>query len=908
MEDVLITFLDSAEGGHEHFDHESLIERLKKNMAGAYNMVVSGPSNHRENAIMIDDINERLNNVIERRGRYTVDGIVANSATMSSVNPLLDAKYKEVTQLVGIDNQSSKLISMLSLQEDGEPKTKTMKIVSLVGPGGLGKTTLAKAMYDKLNRIKFRCTAFVPVGRDRELKEVFLNILMDLDKEYTGLKYRAFNQMQLINELREFLGSKRYLIVLDDIRKTKSWDELKLALAENNSESIIITTTRNSAVAEQADEIYKLQPLPYKKSRKLFYTRIFGGEGKCPDNQLDKLSDKILKKCNGVPLAIITMASLLVGKSREQWTEVCNSVAFHDKVNNHVTDTEWILSLSYYDLPAHLKTCLLYLSAFPEYDIIDKDSLIWKWIAEDFVHNKPGTGYFEVGEEYFNELINRRMIEPVESKYLCGFIVGCRVHDMVLDLLRIKLQQENFVTIFYNDEGTSLQRRVRRLVYQNSVMEATFYHDRHINQLHLRSLIACTCDHKGLSLLGFELLRVLALEGCSREGFIHLEHLESLIHLRYLGLRSTHINELPKRIGALKSLQTLDINDTSIKELPSSIGQATQLICLCAGMAKVPNGVIEKLTFMEELEISVHEDTVGKFVRELGNLRELRVLKAELDVTEKNMQSDFVQSLLNLHKIQNLDLSGHIKDIDQALCDTLVLPQTLQYLILLAIRFPSLPSSLINPSRLPKLSHLDLSCGSVSFTVGNEQHDVLAVDTETRKDAPAVMPNLERLEFQVHVDNLMHANGSSDNLGLEYLPLFQKVRVEFRCEYAFSDDVEKDEAALRKEVEVLHPNRPMLVMEMYGKNEMKRYVPAQCSHRLVVTVNDDLATEVQEDVNKSRGGSVAATQALAIEAIEMIKSMHPPKMYTSFNSAPALWETDGKKSLYHFAFTKYNGS
>jgi disease resistance protein RPM1 len=95
------------------------------------------------------------------------------------------------------------------------------------------------------------------------------------------------------------------------------------------------------------------------------------------------------------------MASLLVGKSMGEWLEVCDSTGFRDK------DTMGILSLSYYDLPLHLRTCLLYLSAFPEDAIIDKNSLIWRWIAEGFVLKKEGIGLFEDGEGYFNDLVNR---------------------------------------------------------------------------------------------------------------------------------------------------------------------------------------------------------------------------------------------------------------------------------------------------------------------------------------------------------------------------------------------------------------------------------------------------------------------------------------------------------------------
>ena len=112
---------------------------------------------------------------------------------------------------------------------------------------------------------------------------------------------------------------------------------------------------------------YNMEPLPYESSKELFYRRIFGSVGKCP-KQFVEVCAKIIKKCGGVPLAIITTSGLLANKVRniKDWYEYCDSIGLGLGSNPDMENMRKILSLSYYDLPAHLKTCLLYLSVFPE--------------------------------------------------------------------------------------------------------------------------------------------------------------------------------------------------------------------------------------------------------------------------------------------------------------------------------------------------------------------------------------------------------------------------------------------------------------------------------------------------------------------------------------------------------------
>ena len=266
----------------------------------------------------------------------------------------------------------------------------------------------------------------------------------------------------------------RYFIVIDDIWDLEAWNIIKCAFIDNNHGSRVITTTRILNVATETGDIYKLKPLSQHLSEELLYTRLFGGKDKCPFDQPAEVSRIFLQKCGGVPLAIITIASLLAGKPMKNWSKVFKSIGFGSGDNNtDVENTRKILSFSYYDLPCYLRPCLLHLSIYPEDYLIMKDKLIWQWVAEGFVNEEPGVSLFETGERYFNELLNRSMIQPVE--YHHSYIIdSCRIHDMVLDMICLLSKEQNFVTILdSNEEHTPSQCNARRLAVQKRVLPLT---------------------------------------------------------------------------------------------------------------------------------------------------------------------------------------------------------------------------------------------------------------------------------------------------------------------------------------------------------------------------------------------------------------------------------------------------
>ncbi|KAF8654926.1 hypothetical protein HU200_061355 [Digitaria exilis] len=206
MEDIVDTFIVRVEGASTVVADPDKVKRLLKKMGKLFSL--SKIKVRHDIAGAIEVIKKQLlQEIKERQARYKVDDVVARPST---IDPRLGTLYKDASQLVGIDEQRDRLIKMLSTGDNDESDSdKKTKIVSVVGFGGLGKTTLAKVVYEKLTEdIKYK--AFVPLGRNPDVKKVLKDVLIGLDKEhYTmGFNFTVLDERQLIDELQEFLKNK----------------------------------------------------------------------------------------------------------------------------------------------------------------------------------------------------------------------------------------------------------------------------------------------------------------------------------------------------------------------------------------------------------------------------------------------------------------------------------------------------------------------------------------------------------------------------------------------------------------------------------------------------------------------------------------------------------------------------
>ncbi|VAH84959.1 hypothetical protein VPH35_055659 [Triticum aestivum] len=202
-------------------------------------------------------------------------------STSVIVDPRMMALYTDVSELVGIDETRDELINMLI---EGDDWLKhPLKTISIVGFGGLGKTTLAKSAYEKIKG-QFDYDAFISVSQNPSKKKVFKNILYELDKnKYAHIHSEEWEENHLIDEIIEFLNGNRYLIIIDDIWDTEVWQLIKCAFSKKSPGSRLITTTRIVSVSEACcssrDDIYKMKPLSEDVSRILFLKEYFMRKG-----------------------------------------------------------------------------------------------------------------------------------------------------------------------------------------------------------------------------------------------------------------------------------------------------------------------------------------------------------------------------------------------------------------------------------------------------------------------------------------------------------------------------------------------------------------------------------------------------------------------------------------------------
>ncbi|XP_059631299.1 putative disease resistance RPP13-like protein 3 isoform X2 [Cornus florida] len=426
---------------------------------------------HRNLGDVTEDIKSIKREVMEIYEKKKVHGIGEGIQQITSSSRGVSSKTANPIaveeEVLGFDEDIRTLMELLAGDHE-----KDLKYIPIVGMPGLGKTTLARKVYnDPFIVYYFHICAWTYVSQVYQKRDILLSIINSARIPVFGNIGNMSNE-ELGEHFYKALKGKRYLVVIDDIWSIKAWDVLKRYFPNDRNGSRIVFTTRlvNVAMALQAKP-HHLSFLNEDESWNLLCFKVFQKES-CPVDLIE-IGKEIAKKCGGLPLAIVVISGLLAKKDKnlEWWKHVSGSVGSYIISDpKQYMDT---LALSYNHLPQHLKPCFLYFGAFPEdYEIIARQ-LISLWVAEGFIRQNEQKTLEEVAEDYLMDLIDRSLA-IVSKKRSDGGIKACRVHDLLRDLCLRKAREDNFLGQISRYEQSSAYKQCRLCIHDNLVDNASF--------------------------------------------------------------------------------------------------------------------------------------------------------------------------------------------------------------------------------------------------------------------------------------------------------------------------------------------------------------------------------------------------------------------------------------------------
>ncbi|VVB00024.1 unnamed protein product [Arabis nemorensis] len=405
---------------------------------------------HRKLAFDMEGISKRISNVIRDMKKFEVREIIADGRYPQ----LLQERQREMrhtypsdneSDFVGLEQNVKKLVGYLVEEE-------SIQVVSICGMGGIGKTTLARQVFNhELVKNSFDGVAWVFVSQQFTRKYVWQTILQRLCSKHRD---SDMTEDELQDKLFRLLGTNKYLIVLDDMWKEEDWDiikpvfpyVLKASMKRYTGWKVLLTSGSRAPTCVT----FRPECLTPEESWTLFRRIAFPRKDTA---EMEEMGKKMIKHCGGLPLAVKVLGGLLAAQQKlSEWKKVYENIrsSFNDGNRNSV---HHILSLSFEELPIYLKQCFLYLAHFPEDYPIKVEDLSWYWAAEGILNpkNYESESIRDVAHVYIEDLVKRNMVMSERDGKTSRFET-CQLHDMMREVCLLKAKEENFLQIVH---GTS---------------------------------------------------------------------------------------------------------------------------------------------------------------------------------------------------------------------------------------------------------------------------------------------------------------------------------------------------------------------------------------------------------------------------------------------------------------------
>ncbi|EOY13024.1 Nbs-lrr resistance protein [Theobroma cacao] len=525
----------------------------------------------------VDETTQAIKKVYDE-GRFSGSLVVNDSSTIAAELP--------TQEITGDTNVIQEIYKDLMGDE--------VRMIGVCGMGGIGKTTIMKHVHNRLlNEGKFKKLIWATVSQDLDVRRLQKDIASQL-KEKLKDDENAIVRAAKLSEMLRKQGS--YVLILDDVWSSFSLEDVGILKPTADNGCKLVLTTRSAEVVRSMGCKKVLVPcLSMDEAMQLFLSKV--GQDMLPSPTLEWIMKDVLRECDGLPLAIVTIAGCMRGIFNPlEWNNALNELRGYIRNIPDVEDKVFrCLKFSYDRLNQKDRDCFLYCALFPEDYEIEKKEIVEYWMEEGLID--------ELGTRQAMQDSGHFILQKLEENYLLERVragTHIKMHDVVRDMAlhitrkrflvkagkqleelpdkdewgedleKISLMRNDISKIPQNMQSPKCQNLITLLLSNNHWTEIPESFFEYMPNLKILDLSWNRIQRLPNSITNLEKLTALLLCGCKQ--LEDVPSLSKLQALKKLNLERTEIKKIPQGLEMLINLRYLNLRyTTNLEVIPDGI-------------------------------------------------------------------------------------------------------------------------------------------------------------------------------------------------------------------------------------------------------------------------------------------------------------------------------------------------